>query len=291
MKRYFVIILTIISLLIYSCAGEGNYNADDLSSNFAAQAKTEAYEEATETELEEDKPSPPKEIAIPARSIKKIERKLIKEGTITFETDDCKETKKLIHQVANSLDGYLARDDEYTYAHQIQHNITIRVPSENFDKLLVQISQSVKKLDDQNISVKDVTEEYVDVQARLKAKKIVEKRYLELLSKAYTVGDVLQVENELARLREQIESTEGRLRYLKDQVSLSTLNITFYETLEVTESSFEFLSKAADGFNNGYNGLLWFFIGLINVWPFLLFIGGVTWLIIRLVKRSSRKKG
>ena len=289
MRKYFIYTVTIASILLYSCAGDKDFG-DDFASNIAAQVKTEAYEEATEIEMEEGKPSPPKDISIPAKFIEKIERKLIKEGNITFETDDCKATKDLIHQVANSLNGYLAKDDEYKYSHQIQHNITIRVPSDNFDKLLVEISKSVKELDDQNISVKDVTEDYVDVQARLKAKKVVEKRYLELLSKAYSVGDVLQVENELARLREEIESTEGRLRYLNDQVSLSTLNITFYQTLDVEEPSFEFLNKAADGFATGYKGLLWFFIGLINIWPFFLFVGLLTWGIIKLVKKSSRKK-
>ena len=288
MKRYFVIIVTVIFILFYSCAGEGNY-ADDLASNFAPQVKS-AYEETTETEGVEEALEEQKDIVIPAGSIKQIEPKLIKEGNITFETDDCKKTKDLIHQVAKSLNGYLARDDEYKYDHQIQHNITIRVPSDNFDKLLVDISKSVKEIDDQKITVKDVTEEYVDVQARLKAKKIVEKRYLQLLSKAHTVGDVLQVENELARLREQIEATEGRLRYLKNQVSLSTLSITFYQTLNVDEPSFEFLEKAGDGFNTGFKGLLWFFIGLINVWPFLVFMGLLIWLIIRLIKKSSKKK-
>ena len=61
----------------------------------------------------------------------------------------------------------------------------------------------------------------------------------------------------------EIESTEGRLRYLKDQVSLSTLHISFYETIEINEPSFEFLSKVGDGFSNGFKGLLWFFIGLV----------------------------
>ena len=261
-----------------------------MSSNFAAQVKSEPYdavesEAGAVEELEEAK-----DIDIPSRSIKNIERKLIKEGSITFETDDCKKTRELIHQVANGLKGYLSQDNEYTNDYQIQHNITIRVPSDNFDQLLIDISKSIKEIDDQNITVKDVTEEYVDVEARLKAKKVVEKRYLELLSKAHSVGDILQIENELARLREQIESTEGRLRYLKDQVSLSTLNITFYQTLEPTRDGFEFLNKAGKGFENGYNGLLWFFIGIINVWPFLLFLALIAWFIVRLVKRSSRKK-
>jgi hypothetical protein len=100
---------------------------------------------------------------------------------------------------------------------------------------------------------------------------------------------VLQVENELARLREQIESTEGRLRDLKDQVSLSTLTITFYQTLD-KEHSFEFLNEVAKGFGNGFKGLLWFFVGLINIWPILLFIGFSIWFVIRLVKKSAKKR-
>ena len=290
MKKYFLIVLTVISLLFYSCAGEEGY-VDDMASNFAAEVKSGSYDEVTEAEAgAEETLEEVKDIDIPSKSMKNIERKLIKEGNITFETADCKKTKDLIHQVANGLKGYLSQDNEYTNDYQIQHNITIRVPSDNFDQLLVDISKSIKEIDDQNISVKDVTEEFVDVEARLKAKKVVEKRYLELLSKAHSVGDILQIENELARLREQIESTEGRLRYLKDQVSLSTLNITFYQTLEPTSDSFEFLNKAGKGFENGYNGLLWFFIGMINVWPFLLFLGLLTWFIIRLVKKSTRKK-
>ncbi|PCJ28062.1 MAG: hypothetical protein COA97_01950 [Flavobacteriales bacterium] len=284
MKRYFIITLTVISLLIYSCAGEGSYSKDDLLSNYSPEAISESFTEAEEI-LENQK-----DIDIPARSLNNIERKLIKEGNITFQSDNCKKTRALILHVANNLNGYLAKDDEYSSDYRIEHNIIVRVPSDNFDKLLVNISASIKEIDNQNISVKDVTEEYVDVEARLKAKKTVEKRYLELLSKAYSVGDVLQVEDELARLREQIESTEGRLRYLKDQVSLSTLNITFYQTIDVAETNFEFIEKLGNGFSNGFKGLLWFFIGLINVWPLLLFIGLSIWLVVRLVKKSSKKK-
>lgn len=293
MKRYILIITTvIISTLFYSCGENEAFSPDDLSSNIAAQVKSDVYEEVVEAEIEKDDtaPSPPKEINIPARSIIEIERKLIKEGSIKFETDDCMATKKMIHEVANSLNGYLARDDEYSYEHQIEHNITIRVPSDNFDKLLVQISQSINKIEDQNISVKDVTEEYVDVSARLKAKEIVEKRYLELLSKAHSVEDVLLVESELARLREQIESKEGRLRYLKDQVSLSTLHITFYQTIEVEGPNFEFFAKAANGFSNGFAGLMWFVIGLVNIWPFVLFLVFSIWLTIREIRKPAKKK-
>ena len=281
------ITITILTIFLFSCAGEASYG-DDLSSNIAADVKTEAYEEATEGVVEEDMESS-KELEIPTSPGKCIHRKLIKEGTITFETDNSSETKKLIHGVANNLNGYLAKDNEYAYSHRIQHDITIRVPTDKFDQLLIDISKSINEIDDKNISVRDVTEEYVDVEARLNAKKIVEIRYLELLKKAHSVGDVLVVEHELARIREDIERAEGRLRYLKDQVSLSTLHITFYETIEVEEDGFEFFEKAGKGFQNGYNGLLWVFIGIINVWPFMFFLGGIAWLIVRLIKKSLKK--
>ena len=276
-------------MLLYSCAGKESYSPNDLDSIFPGNLEEELFEVVTETGGTEDDLKDKKNIDIPERSIQIVDRKLIKEGTISFETDDSKETKKIINQVTKSLNGYLSADNEYSNDYQIHHTLTIRVPSENFDKLLVNISKSINEIDDQNITVKDVTEEYVDVQARLRAKKIVEKRYLELLSKAHSVGDVLQVENELARLREQIESTEGRLRYLKNQVSLSTLQITFYQTLD-HEADFEFLNKLMDGFGNGFKGLLWFFVGLINVWPILLFFGLLTWFVVRLVKKSAKKK-
>ena len=79
------------------------------------------------------------------------------------------------------------------------------------------------------------------------------------------------------------------MRYLKDQVSLSTLRITYYETRE-TDESFGFGKKVTKGFENGFKGLLWFFIGLINIWPFLLFIIVGVWFLVRVIKKSRAKR-
>jgi hypothetical protein len=286
MKRN-ILIVAALATTLFACSGK--HAEADMASNIAADVKSEVYEGLEESEDAISGNQENKKIDIPAKQLKNINRKLIKEGNITFETEDTKATKSLIEQAALNFNAYLSEDNEYDYGYSIQHNITLRIPSDNFDLLLKEISSSIKEIDDKNITVRDVTEEYVDVEARLKAKKIVENRYLELLSKAHTVGDILQVENELARLREQIESTEGRLRYLKDQVSLSTLRISFYEKKENTKG-FGFGEKAKDGFQNGYKGLLWFFIGLINIWPFLLVLGVGVWWLVRVIKKSRRKK-
>ncbi|MDF1671911.1 MAG: DUF4349 domain-containing protein [Vicingaceae bacterium] len=283
-----LLIASIMAIMLFSCAGKSRYE-DAAAPIVAGNAKAEAYDEITEGLEEEEYSSNSEDIKQDnPKTVFTYNRKLIKEGSITFETSDVKATKNIIDKATKQFNGYLSEDNEYDYGYRIQHNVTIRIPSENFDNLLASISKSVEEMDDQNISVRDVTEEYVDVEARLKSKKKVEERYLGLLSKAYSVGDILQVEHELARIREDIERVEGRLRYLKNQVSLSILRITYYETVEV-ENSFGFGKKVGDGFENGFKGLLWFFIGLVNIWPFLFFIAIGVWFLVRWIKRRSKK--
>jgi len=200
-----------------------------------------------------------------------IERKIIKEGEISFETANLKETESLITKSVNEMGGYVANDNVFSNEGRITHRMTLRVPADNFDQLLTKISESAKKLDRKSISALDVTEEYIDVEARIKTKKELESRYKELLVKAKTVEELLSIEKEIGILRTEIESIEGRLRYLQDRVSLSSLTIEFYQ---LTTSSFGFLSKLGRAFVTGWNWLLAFLIGLIHLWPFILLIGG-----------------
>lgn len=278
-----ILIISISSLTLFAC---GKASLEDKVSNTSGNAPTEAYEEITEgIEQEEVNSKDNDALKQDNTKVQNYNRKLIKDGSITFETSDTKATKQLIEKATKQFNGYLSENNEYDYGYRIQHNVTIRVPSENFDKLLNTISSSVNEMEDQNISVKDVTEEYIDAEARLKSKKKVEERYIGLLSKAHNIGEILQIEHELARIREDIERIEGRLRYLKNQVSLSTLRITYYQTIE-TEESFGFSKKISNGFENGFKGLLWFFIGLVNIWPFILFTTIGVWLLVRWIKKK-----
>ena len=77
-----------------------------------------------------------------------------------------------------------------------------------------------------------MTEEFVDLKARLKAKKELEDRYLQLLEQAKNVKEMLEIERELSNIREEIEAKEGRLQYLQNKVTLSTIYINFYKTTQ-----------------------------------------------------------
>lgn len=199
------------------------------------------------------------------------ERKLIKEGWVTFETEDLTTTRANILTAIEAHKGYLSSDQESNSGDRMSATLVIRVPSDQFDALLTDVSEGVNRFENKDIRVKDVTAEFLDIQARLKTKKELESRYLALLKQARTVTEILEIEKQIGQLRAEIESVEGRLKYLKNQVSFSTLTLTVYEQVA---SSIGFGRKFSEGFANGWENLIWFFVGLTNIWPFLILIAG-----------------
>lgn len=196
-----------------------------------------------------------------------VERKLIKDGRIEFETDNLNSTRKTIFEAVNKYKGYVSSDQEFKSSGRKSNTVVIRVPANNFDNLLNEATQGVDKFESKEITIKDVTEEFLDIQARLKTKKELEQRYIELLKQAKNVTEILEIEKQVGQLRSEIESIEGRLKYLQDRVSFSTLTMTFYESIP---NQTEFGQKFKNGFRNGWDNLIWFFVVLTNIWPFIL---------------------
>ena len=227
--------------------------------------------------------SPPVEQV--ADRVETTERKIIKRGNIAFETPDVNETKSLITQTVRELNGYIANDNVGGSSSRIEHRLTIRVPAGNFDALVNTVSQSVNKLDSKTIEVLDVTEEYIDVAARTKTKKELQNRYLALLDRAETVEDILHIKREIGNLQTEIESVEGRMRYLIDRIAFSTLTVTYYQKIDTPDSSFVFYSEFAEGIKGGWEGFLWLLIGLSYLWVFILLV--VMIYFVRLWKKKK----
>jgi hypothetical protein len=215
-----------------------------------------------------------------------IERKLIKDGRVEFETNNLSETRKIVLDATEKYNAYVSSEQEYKYSEKINITLVLRVPAEKFDLLLQESTQGVKRFDNKEVHVMDVTEEFLDIQARLKTKKELEYRYLALLKQAKDVSDILEIEEKMGQLRSDIESIEGRMKYLQSQVRFSTLTVSFYETVP---NSVSFGNKFKYGFKNGWENLIWFFVGLINIWPFIIIIAGSIWGLI-VYRRNRREK-
>jgi hypothetical protein len=262
MKIHLTIILVILFLSGLSSSCNSNPNYTDAGST--AMEKIASVEEAVS---EEDFPV----------------RKLIKEGHIEFETQNIEATREHILGAVQKYKGYVSADNEYKSPGRVSQTLTVRVPSKQFDHFLNDATQGVQHFDSKNINVQDVTEEFLDITARIKAKKELEARYLELLKLARSVSEMMEIERQLSDLRGQIESIEGRLKYLEKSVAFSTLNISFYKNIP---NSAAFASKFKSGFRNGWENLVWFGIGLVNIWPFVLLFAGLIFALRRWRKKK-----
>jgi Domain of unknown function (DUF4349) len=200
-----------------------------------------------------------------------IERKIIKNGDVRFKTKDLKKTKTIIVQAINQVKGYISEESQNGYGETLEERLTVRVPAMYFDTLLSLLGSQAEYFDYKNIHTQDVTQEYIDVAARIKTKKELEDRYRQILKSAGNVKDLMEVERELNDVREEIESAEGRLKYLSNQVAFSTLNITFYrESSSAGYASRGFLSRLTEALKNGWQLTQSLILGVITLWPIIL---------------------
>ncbi|MBK8551943.1 MAG: DUF4349 domain-containing protein [Ignavibacteria bacterium] len=173
--------------------------------------------------------------------------------------------------------------------------IEARIPLQNFDTFISNVSKSGKVMS-LNVTGNDITEEYIDLEARHKTQKALEERLIELLEeKTAKLTDVVEVEQKLADVRAQIESMEGRMRYLKNQSDFSTLSISLFEpSLLQTSSGGGFFYEISEAFKEGLNGFTDVLTGLITFMiafsPVLIFGLIVFVLIRRLVLKRKNKK-
>jgi hypothetical protein len=219
-----------------------------------------------------------------------LERKIIRTGRIEFLTADAAETARLLGRVVAQFNGWIGDESSHNYDSyddvSTRYSVTVRSPAKYFDALLDSLAGNAEKVEYKSITAQDVTEEFIDVEARLAVKKELENRYKDLLKQAVKVEEILSIEKELGNLRSDIESIEGRYKYLQNQVAFSTLDITYYEE---DEGSFGFGSKVVDGLANGWDMILWFFIGVINLWAFIILGALLVYLFIKWRRRKRLK--
>lgn len=207
--------------------------------------------------------------------------KLIKKAYLDISVEDIEKSKKEIAKLCHDEHAYVFSDHQENYTERMGTEQVIRVPSASFDKLLSGIEGIASKIEGRRIEVSDVTEEFVDTEARIKSKKELESRYYDILKKAAKVEDMLAIESELNKVRSEIERMQGRINLLKSQVAYSTITVNCYQPVV---SDFGFASKFVSSLVRGWDSLLEFIIGLISVWPMLIFISAGVYLASRKLK-------
>lgn len=211
-------------------------------------------------------------------------RKLIWTADLEFQVKNLNRSTEKINAMSDKFDGFVSDMVLTNNSYRISNTITVRVPNAKFQMLISAIKGESIFLDRSDISSEDVTEEYVDIEARLKAKREVRDRYIEVLqTKTGSVKDIIEAEEAIRVITEEIEAKEGRLRYLNDRVSLSTVTITMYEKVKYVDSPERFekdySDKVGESFGTGWEAIKVILLGFISVWPLIILglIGLVIW--------------
>ncbi|MBJ6109805.1 DUF4349 domain-containing protein [Hymenobacter sp. BT523] len=182
--------------------------------------------------------------------------------------------------------GYLSAATEARTDGEWRQAMTIRVAPSRFQALMAALG-GLGTVEEKKLTTDDVTAQHADVAARLATKRAVEKRYVDLLSRARKISEILEIEGKIGEVREEIESTESRLKTLNDEVAYSTISLICYQPLvqPVHDAPVvSFASRLVDSFYSGWTLLTSLLIGLVSIWP-LLVVAALSWLAVRRWRR------
>ena len=146
----------------------------------------------------------------------------------------------------------------------------------------------------ETVKGQDVTEEFIDIEARLKTQKALEEQFLEIMKRSNSVEDALNVQTEIASVRGEIQKVEGRKCFLENQASLSTIKIKLQSPTVFSANSSGFLYQLTQAFNTGFNAalsfVLFFVTVLVALFPLLILIGLPIYFLRRYLLRKNRKQ-
>lgn len=219
-----------------------------------------------------------------------ISKKVIKNGNLTIQVGDVKKAQNQTTEILNKNQAYIQKEEFRNTDTDENLNLVIRVPHKNFDALINSFSDGMGSVLSKNISSDDVTEEYTDVSIKLANKKIYLEKYRDMLKSASTTKDILEIQENIRELEDEIDVSEGRLRFIDDRVNYSTLNLSLYKekVRSSATSKIGFGSRFGDSITEGWNSFVSFVLGIISFWPFFLLIPLIVFLWRKW--RSRRKK-
>jgi uncharacterized protein DUF4349 len=221
------------------------------------------------------------------------DKKIIKNANVNIEVKSFKSFGQSVKDKIRKYGGYVSQEQQNQNDYKIEDVITIKVPVDQFDNLVNELTAGEDKISEKKITSEDVTTAVVDTKSRLEAKKEVRLRYLELLKQAKNMEEILNVQHEINSIQEEIEAASGRIEYLSHASALSTINLTYFQILNATAKDpdkISFGTKLWQAFRNGWEWVGDVFIGLISIWPLYL-AGFLCWLAYKRFKPARNRNG
>jgi hypothetical protein len=165
------------------------------------------------------------------------EQKVIYRADVQMRVSRFEQAREQLEKEARKLGGYIVNESESRDDRTLRGTIVFRIPQQRFQDFLSALEKRAVEIPSKQIRGTDVTEEYVDLKSRLRAKQAVEKRLLELMKQAEKPEDLLNITNHLSQVQEEIERIKGRMRYLDDRIDYATVTVNLEQPVVLENPS------------------------------------------------------
>lgn len=233
------------------------------------------------------------ETATPEEVENKGSQKIIKDGELFLETQDIVKTKADLDSLVRNYKGYLAAENFQNNDYQYVVHYTVRIPNQSFDAFVKRAEKVGTKITNKQINARDVTTQFIDLKTRLANKEKYIERYRQLLKKANSIKEILEIERQIRNLEEELESTKGQLQYLSSQVQYSTLRVSITQKKDfkyTPQHRDSFWQKLKTSLSKGWFIFVDFMLILLTLWPFWVAISAIVFFIVRHNKRRRKRK-
>lgn len=290
-----LVVPTILSLMLSGCSSTSSKSADSIEGSGVRATSYPVYDNGTEGILndqvvmvEEGKTD---EVVYPEVA----ERKIISRISYSIETKKYTDSINTLQKLIDSTKSIVSRSDQSGDEAEgtAYSNFTLRVPTDQV-KVFEEGIGDLGNLLSTFTETEDVTGEYFDTEARLTVLNAQEKRVLELLDKAETIEEILQIENELTRIRTEIEQYTTTVKRLDSLTKYATITLSLSQTKDYTVKDEtlwgKFVQLCKDSVNGFINTLGSLGSAIMMLLPYVLIITIVVVIIVRMVKKKKAKK-
>ena len=275
-------------MLLAACSGDeesAKMSSEDRASD-SAEFKSE--EESVEAEVQQE--SATEDIEAPNT------RMIIHQARISTNVKDLEKAQHNMEQKVKKYDGYIVESNVYLESDETSSGkMVVRIPEKHFETFLSEAEAEASKVLEKNVTGQDVTEQYVDLSSRVKSKRAVEERLLAFMKDAQKTEDLLKISTDLAKIQEEIEVLVGKINYLENQTSFSTIELTMHEKRviipEIENKDLNTWEKTKKQFITSTNSLLSVGSGIIvfvigNL-PVLVLLGVIIVVVAWIIKRRK----
>ncbi|CEH31643.1 hypothetical protein AM501_03165 [Aneurinibacillus migulanus] len=281
-------ILGLISILLTAGCGASNQNPDSSMTDTSQSQITEIADNKNPNTA----PSEKKQAGMAAMMVYQAE--------LGLNVKDFATSQKSLTQLVEKMNGYIVEASSYNQGEGdslLNGDFRIRIPNTKFNTFLEETEKLALKVTNRTIQGRDVTEEYIDLEARLASKQVLEKQLLGFMKNAQKTSDLLQIAQDVNKVQTEIEQLKGKMKYLKNQSDFATITIHMTESKAVlpslSDNPVSTWDKTKQQFMNSIKFMVdsasALFVVIVGTSPLLLFIGAIVAGIIYWKKRKDKK--